>query len=964
MVSAVFSVIASAVTGSIMGASFIGPPTFFAVMVGRAVATIAVIASSIAMNAVSSSLMGASKPKMPDFGTGSIVARTRDRTISVRQPIASHRVIYGQTRVGGIITFLHTTNDNERLHQLITIAGHEVHSIGQLYLDDVAVAVSSNTVSDTKYEDLVDVYMGLGTTSGDSALQSAMQTNTSSKWTSDHKQTGRAKIYTRFKFDADAFSGSLPNVTAIVQGKKVYDPRSTSTAYSNNPALCIRDYLTNTSYGLGEPTARINDTNFIAQANICDENVTLTGGGTEKRYTTNGVFDTDQTPKEIIQAILSSMSGKLTYQGGEWNLYVGKYATPTITLDESDLDDGIQVTAQVSRRELFNKARGVYVEPSNLYQPTDFPVVSSSSALSQDQSEVISKDFDFQFTTSSATAQRLAKIELQKIRQQITLLMPVSLKNGMRLQTGDNVSVTNTRMGWSSKVFTVEEWKFAQRGDSNSPRLGIDLTLRETSSSVYSWSSSEENALDPAPNTDLPDPFSVSAPTSLTQTESLFVTTNGSGVKVRSTLSWTASADSFVQKYEVQYKLSSDSSWIGAGEAIAGSVTHPINDISTGIYDFRVRAVNTMGVRSSYTTITSQTIAGLVANPADVTGLSLVALNNQAHITWDLHPDLDVRFGGYVRFRHSNLTSGAQWASSTDIGASVAGHNSDAVLPLLSGTYMARGVDSTGNESLNATSFVITTVPDITKMNAIQTISAHPDFTGTLVGLDVVDGVLKFESVSDFDSRTALLDSWTFFDSYTSGVDQSGTFEFDGLDLGAVYTSRLTHSITFNTYEIGDYTDDRSGYIDTWTDFENPPADLNLDLYVATTNDQVSGSPTWSQWAKFKVGDFTARGFKYKLVCRSSDADHQFALTNLSITIDMPDQVKGEKDIASGSSTKSVAFASAFYTVPSIGITANNMASGDFFTVTNKTVSGFDILFKNSSASAVDRNFNYQARGY
>ena len=152
-------------------------------------------ASYLAMNAVTSSLMGASKPKMPDFGTGSIVARTRERTISVRQPIASHRVIYGQTRVGGIITFLHTTDNNERLHQLVTIAGHELNSIGQIYLDDIAVTITSNTVSDTKYEDLVDVYTGVGTTSGDSALQTAMQTNTSSKWTSDHTQTGRAKIY-------------------------------------------------------------------------------------------------------------------------------------------------------------------------------------------------------------------------------------------------------------------------------------------------------------------------------------------------------------------------------------------------------------------------------------------------------------------------------------------------------------------------------------------------------------------------------------------------------------------------------------------------------------------------------------------------------------------------------------------------------------------------------------------------
>lgn len=955
----------SAVASSIASAIFFntGISGATAMFIAKAITAVLTVAITTTASTLLSSAF-ASRPKMPDFGMGAVVQRTRERTLSVRQSIAPHRVIYGETRVGGIVTFLHTTDDNDRLHQLITIAGHEVNSIGQLYMDDLAVTVTSNTVSDTKYEDLVDVYTGVGTTAGDSALHTALISNSGSKWTSSHKQSDRAKIYTRFKYDQDVFSGNLPNITAIVQGKKVYDARSTTTAYSNNSALCIRDYLTNSEYGLGEPTARINDTNFNAQANICDENVSLTGGGTEKRYTCNGVFNTDQTPKEILQALLSSCAGKLTYQGGQWNLYVGAYTTPTITFDEDDVDGGLQITTQVSRRELFNGVRGVYVEPSNLYQPTDFPVIKSSSALTEDQSEEIYKDFDFQFTTSSATAQRLAKIELEKVRQQITVLMPVSLRNGMRVQAGDNIYVTNTRMGWTNKVFMVEEWKFSQRGDVDSPRIGVDLTLRETASAVFDWSSSEETAVDPAPDTDLPDPFTVTVPTSLTMAESLYVTTNGSGVKVRATLSWTASADSFVQKYEVQYKLSADATWINAGEALAGSVTHPINDVATGTYDFRVRAVNTMGVRSAYVTISSQAIAGLTANPADVTGLSVIALNNQAHISWDLATDLDVRHGGKIRFRHSSVTSGANWANSTDIGASVAGHNTETVLPLVSGTYMARAVDSTGNESLTETSFAITTIPDITPMNLVSTITCHPTFTGTKTGLDVVDDVLKFESVSDFDDRTDLLDTWTFFDSYNSGVDTAGTYEFDGVDLGGVLTSRVTHTLTFTTFEVGDYLDSRTGNVDSYTDWDNPPADLNLDLYVATTNDQVSGSPTWSEWTKFKTGDFTCRGYKFKLTASSTDADHQFNVTALSIAIDMPDRVHGARNITSGAGTKSVTYPSNFYAIPSLGITAQSMGTGDYFEITNEATTGFDVTFKNSGGSAISKIFNYQSKGY
>ena len=274
------AVVGAAVTAAVEGAVIMG-----ITMGAMGAAVIGGIASFVTSYVISAAFGLNKAPKQQDRGGGGALQRNQDRTISVRQPIAAHRVIYGQVRVGGIITFLHTTDDNQYLHQLVTIAGHEVNSIGQLYLDDLSATVSSNTVNDTKFATFVDVYTGVGTTAGDSALHTALISNSGSKWTSAHKQSDRAKIYTRFKYDQDTFSGSLPNVTALVQGRKVYDPRDASTAYSNNAALCIRDYLTNTSFGLGEPTARINDTSFTTAANVCDENVDLAGGGTEDRYT-------------------------------------------------------------------------------------------------------------------------------------------------------------------------------------------------------------------------------------------------------------------------------------------------------------------------------------------------------------------------------------------------------------------------------------------------------------------------------------------------------------------------------------------------------------------------------------------------------------------------------------------------------------------------------------------------------
>ena len=78
----------------------------------------------------------------------------------------------------------------------------------------------------------------------------------------------------------------------------------------------------------------------------------------------------------------------------------------------------------------------------------------------------------------------------------------------------------------------------------------------------------------------------------------------------------------------------------------------------------------------------------------------------------------------------------------------------------------------------------------------------------------------------------------------------------------------------------------------------------------------------------------------------------------------MPDRTEAARNVASGTSTLSVSFGDAFRVTPSIVITARDMATGDFYTITNQTTTGFDILFKNSASVNVNRNFDWVAKGY
>jgi hypothetical protein len=97
----------------------------------------------------------------------------------------------------------------------------------------------------------------------------------------------------------------------------------------------------------------------------------------------------------------------------------------------------------------------------------------------------------------------------------------------------------------------------------------------------------------------------------------------------------------------------------------------------------------------------------------------------------------------------------------------------------------------------------------------------------------------------------------------------------------------------------------------------------------------------------------------------SRDTKARSLISNLSVTASLAKRRESGNDISSTTSTsgKTVTFDHAFKLVPAIGISAQDMATGDFYTITSKTVSGFVIEFFNSGGSTVDRTFDFIAEG-
>ena len=118
---------------------------------------------------------------------------------------------------------------------------------------------------------VVKSYTGTTTQTADPTLMA----QTGGIWTSAHRLLGRSYVMVQLQWDAQRFTFGAPNVSARVKGRIIFDPRDSGTRWSSNPALCIRDYLTNAQFGMNTQTAEIDDASFIAAANTCDEYITV-----------------------------------------------------------------------------------------------------------------------------------------------------------------------------------------------------------------------------------------------------------------------------------------------------------------------------------------------------------------------------------------------------------------------------------------------------------------------------------------------------------------------------------------------------------------------------------------------------------------------------------------------------------------------------------------------------------------
>lgn len=810
--------------------------------------------------------------------------------------------------------------------------------------------------------------------------------------------------------DAEGFN-SIPARSYEIEGLIInipsnYDPLTRvysgtwdgtfTTGYSNNPAWCFYEMIVNDRFGLGEliPAALVDKWSLYTIGQYCDEMVSDGLAGLEPRFTMNMYIQSREEAYKVLAGMASVFNSLAYWANGAITAVQDSPKSPVALFSPANIIGGMFNYSGSSVKARHTVALVSWNDPKDNYKQA-IEYVSDPDGITRYgivQTEVVALG-----CSSRGQAHRFGKAILFAERMETETISFQCGLDAVAMTVGDIINTTDpiragTRRGGrlisaTTTVFTLDAaitidagivytlWAVMPDGTVESQTIVTGASTTDTITtdafsdtaaaySMYVVSSTnlvaeswrvlsvvesdkttvEVTALEyradkyaAIENNLILEPVPVSqtkkmpdTPINLIVEESLYLVSN-SVASARLAVSFQAVG----ARYEIHWKQG-DGNW-----AIiqTQSTSVDIEPVTAGTYSIKVTAVNALGVKSPFIE-TTQEVFGLTAPPNDVTGFELAAIAGSAFLTWDPTTDIDVSVGGKMKIKHTKDIVTPSWSSATDIGGVIAGTNISATLPLIEGTYLAKWIDGSGNQSVNETA-VITNAPSVIGMNFIQSLT-ETGFTGVKTDTNYTASVLSLDLLAGH-------------------VLPVGEYAFaSAVDLGSVQTSRLTASQETVGVDINDLISERP-LISTWTSIVGDLIDdVSSTIYVRTSDDNV----TFGSWETLIIGDYKARAFEFKLVLTSDFITHNIQISSVLVNVDMPDRISSGEDIVSGAASKSITFAFDYQVIPALGITAQNMATGDYYVITGKTVSGFDIIFRNSGGTAISRTFDYIARGY
>lgn len=404
-------------------------------------------------------------------------ARNRGLLYQSRLAADARRIVYGNPRLGGREFYVTSTGtDNEFMHFFLEWGEGPFEAVDTILFDGVAVPLDGSGDATGDFAGFVHIEHKLG-----SSAQAAIAAAVSEipEWTTNDRALGICYSWVRLKFDQEKFPNGAPSISAIVRGRNdIYNPVSELTEYTNLVAPCMAHYMREEKLGMRLGATDFDEDDFVEATNVCDENVPLTIGGTEKRYTFDGVISMEDEPEEILDRFTTAMAGNRVYMQKKWHLNAGAYYVPTYEITEDLIVSDVTLDTIPGKMDRINEIRGVYAAPENNYVLSDFPPYSEAAFITED-GEILPTDVELVDTLSVSRSTRIAKILLLRARYSKTVSLSCNIE-AIRAVPGKPVYFTFAKLGFSSTPMDILKYGISTEDD-----LKINLTLKETNSLVF-----------------------------------------------------------------------------------------------------------------------------------------------------------------------------------------------------------------------------------------------------------------------------------------------------------------------------------------------------------------------------------------------------------------------------------------------------------------------------------------------
>jgi len=560
--------------------------------------------SAVVAGALWGGLQGAAMAfaKKPNMNMGPAQARLNLST----DPQAEGKWVFGETPCA--LDIVHQEQISEDVvAYVVHAASHEIDSFGKFFIEDEEVTFSGiNAVGD--YAGALQKDNNLGT-----STQNALVIPDATQWNAANARgRGIAHFYLRWDFgdDNEKLEAGIPNrLTQVVKGSKVYDPRLDSTRggsgshrandqstweWSDNWALIVAHYLLGYRqdgrivYGVGVNPDDIDWDQCIAMANVCDE--TVDG---KPRYRVGGLFPTNQDHEGIVRQLEASIGGKVAKIGGRyyiWCPHDDLFAINTITDNQVLREAGVNFTPAGPLRDLFNTARGRYIEPDAIYQPVPYPSVFEGTAITEDGRERL-MDRDFSIIQDRSIAERVAREMVRRSRFTATWTLAVG-PAGLLYQPFSVVNLNIPETDNTDVLARVVDFEFSSEGL-------VVLTLIEEDASIYDTTLPLGTAF---VNT-IPDSYDPTRAYNVNNLAAAPISVTGSGGTVSDAFQVTWNDPGrFVFDTEVRYRIKGDAdfSYVQATR-ITSAVIVPVEPNT--LYEIEARHISITGVAGPYASI-------------------------------------------------------------------------------------------------------------------------------------------------------------------------------------------------------------------------------------------------------------------------------------------------------------------------------------------------------------------------